>query len=158
MFVWRKYSVIVTVSLSMALLLVGCNDNKTSQCQRLIGTVNDGTSLLETNKGTQVSTSLKLAKDLEDVKKKIERLNLKDPKLQEFQNRFVKVFATISQNVNKAGKALGSAKIAEASDSGRDRLQKARGQIDIALKSAETAANQADVLAGQVNKYCNQPE
>ncbi|MFQ4145434.1 hypothetical protein [Chlorogloeopsis sp. ULAP02] len=158
MSVWRKYTLIIPVSVSLVLFLTSCDDSKASQCQRLITAVNDGTSLLETNKGTQVITSLKLAQDLEAVAKNIGEKNFKDPKLQEFQTRFVKVFATLSQNINKAGKALGAAKLTEASSSGRDKLQKTRDEIDNALKVATIAAKQSDILAGEVNKYCSQTE
>jgi hypothetical protein len=154
----RKNNIIVAISVSLTLLLVGCNDNKASQCQRLIKTVNDGNSLVEINKGTQVATSLKLAKDLQTATKKIEQLNLKDPKLKEYQTRFVKVFTTLSQNINKAAKALNTAKLAKASTFGRQQIQTARSEIDNALKAAEIAAKQSDVLATQVNKYCSQPE
>ncbi|MCX7593553.1 MAG: hypothetical protein N2235_07300 [Fischerella sp.] len=153
-----RYNVIFPISLGITFLLVGCNDSKASQCQQLIGAVNEGNSLLETNKATQVSTSLKLAQDLEVVTKKIEELNLKDPKLKDFQTRFVKVFTTLAQNINKAGKALGAAKTAKATASGRERIQKARDEIDTALKAAEIAGKQLDVFATQVNKYCNQLE
>ncbi|NWF61147.1 MAG: hypothetical protein HXY43_18295 [Fischerella sp.] len=158
MSVGPKYSVIFPISLGITLLLAGCNNSKVSQCQQLIGVVNEGNSLLETNKVTQVSTSLKLAQDLEAVTKKIEELNLEDPKLQDFQTRFVKVFITLSQNINKAGKALGAAKTAKATTVGRERMQKARDEIDAALKAAEIAGKQSDVLAAQINKYCSQPE
>ncbi|KOP27922.1 hypothetical protein AMR41_02235 [Hapalosiphon sp. MRB220] len=154
----RKNHIIVPITVSLTLLLVGCNDSKASQCQRLIKAVNEGNSLLEINKGTQVITSLKLAKDLEAETKKIEQLNLKDPKLKEYQTRFVKVFTTLSQNINKAGKALNNAKLAKASTSGRQQIQTSRSEIDNALKAAEFAGKQSDVLAGQVNKYCSQAE
>jgi vacuolar-type H+-ATPase subunit I/STV1 len=158
MSVWPKYTLIVPFSMSLFLLLASCDDSKASQCRRLITAVNDGTSLLETNKATQVVTSLKLAQDLEVVAKNIEEKNFKDPKLQEFQTRFVKVFTTLSKNINKAGKALGAAKLTEASSSGKDKLQKTRDEIDAALKAATIAAKQSDVLAGEVNKYCSQTE
>ncbi|PMB39182.1 hypothetical protein CEN41_22225 [Fischerella thermalis CCMEE 5330] len=155
---FRKNNIIVSVGVSLTLLLIGCNDSKASQCQRLIKTVNDGNSLVEINKGTQVATSLKLAKDLQTATEKIEQLNLQDPKLKEYQTQFVKVFTTFSQNINKAGKALNTAKLAEASTSGRKQIQTARSEIDNALKAAEIAAKQSDVLGTQVNKYCSQPE
>ncbi len=155
---YRKNNIIVPITVSLTLLLVGCNDSKASQCQRLIQTVNEGNSLLEINKGTQVATSLKLAKDLQVATKKIEQLNLKDPKLKEYQTRFVKVFTTLSQNINRAGKALNTAKLAKASTSGTQQIQTSRNEIDNALKAAEFAGKQSDVLAVQVNKYCSQAE
>ncbi|BAY12417.1 hypothetical protein [Calothrix sp. NIES-2098] len=159
MFVLRKYNVIFPVSLSIALLLTGCFENKASQCQRLIQAVNDANSLIDKNKGQQVITSLQLSKDLEAVTKSIEELKLEDPKLKEYQTRYAKVFRNLSQAIAKAAKALGSAKTAEASEAGREKLQKARTEIDTALTAAaKTAGKDSDKLVGEVNKYCSEPE
>ncbi|OUL23429.1 hypothetical protein BV378_21010 [Nostoc sp. RF31YmG] len=159
MFVLRKYNVIVPVSLSIALLMTGCNQNKVTQCQRLIQAVNEGNSLIDKNKGQQVITSLQLSKDLEAVTKSIEDLNLQDPKLKQYQSRFAKVFRTLSQAIAKAAKALNVAKTAEASESGREKLQKARTEIDTALTAvSKTAGKDSDKLVGELNKYCSQPE
>jgi uncharacterized protein YycO len=159
MSVSRKYNVTALMSLSITLLISGCNENKVSQCQRLIQAVNEGNSLIDKNKGQQVITSLQLSKDLEAVTKSIEQLNLKDPKLKEYQSRFAKNFKNVSQAIAKAAKALGAAKIAEASPSGREKLQKARTDIDTALTVvSKTSGKDADKLVGQLNKYCSEPE
>ncbi|WP_191758110.1 hypothetical protein [Komarekiella delphini-convector] len=155
----RKCTVIAPVSLSIALLVTSCNDNKASQCQRLIKLVNAGTSLMDANKGKQVVTSVQLAKDLEYITKSIKELNLKDPKLKEFQNGFVKAFETLYQAIAKAAKALGAAKTAEDSVSGREKIQKSRAEIDSALTTAATTVGKrSDVLVRDLNKYCSQPE
>lgn len=158
MVVWRKLIVIALVSMGMALLLASCNDSKVVQCERLIKQVNEGTALLEKNKGAQVSTSLKLAKDLGEVTKRIRDLNLRDEKLQDYQKRIVTVFDTLSKNIDKAGKALGSAKTAQASTTGRATIQKARENIDSALTTAGDAAKKFDGSVGELNQYCSQPE
>ena len=159
MSVLHKYMVIAPVSLSIALFITSCNENKVSQCQRLIKVVNTGTSLIDNNKGTQVITSIQLSKDLEFVAKSIKELNLTDPKLKEFQSGFVKIFQNLSQAIAKAGKALGATKTAEASTSGRERIQKARTEIDSTLTTAATTVGkQSDTLVSEMNKYCRQPE
>ncbi|KAB8334091.1 hypothetical protein SD80_006465 [Scytonema tolypothrichoides VB-61278] len=156
MSVLRRYTVIIPISLSMAMFVTACNDSKASQCERLINLINKGSDLIDKNKGQQVTTSLQLSKDLEAVTKEIKELNLKDPKLQQFQSSFVKVFETFSQSIATAGKALGSAKTAQASSEGRVKIQKARGDIDTALTAAADAAKQSDALASEVNKYCSE--
>lgn len=100
-----KNTVIAPVSLSIALFVTSCSENKVSQCQRLIRVVNAGTSLIDNNKGRQVITSIQLSKDLEFVTKSIKELNLKDPKLKEFQSGFVNIFQNLSQAIAKAGRA-----------------------------------------------------
>jgi ribosome-binding factor A len=157
--VLRKCTVIAPVSLSIALLVTSCSDNKASQCQRLIKVVNAGTSLIDKNKGAQVVTSVQLSKDLAYITKSIKELNFKDPKLKEFQSGFVKVFQTLSEAIAKAARGLGVAKTAEASVSGREKIQKARAEIDSALTvAATTVGKQSDALVKDLNKYCNQPE
>ncbi|MEH2082740.1 MAG: hypothetical protein V7K89_23000 [Nostoc sp.] len=158
MSVLHKYTVLAPVSLSIALFVTGCTDNKVSQCQRLIRVVNAGTSLIDKNKGTQVITSIQLSKDLDFVTKSIAELKLTDPKLKEFQSSFVKIFQNLSQAIGKAGKALGATKTAEASASGRETIQKARVDIDSALTTATDLGKQSDTLVNQMNKYCSEPE
>jgi hypothetical protein len=155
---FRKYSVIAPVSLVISLLVLGCNENKASQCQRLIQVIDEGNSLIDKNKGQQVVTSVQLSKDLEVITISIKELNLSDPKLKEFQNRFAQVFDKLSQAIAKAAQALGSAKAAEASPSGREKLQKARKEIDTALTTAaKSAGKESDTLVKQINKYCSEP-
>ncbi|MEH2250359.1 hypothetical protein [Nostoc sp.] len=158
MSVLHKYTFIAPVSLSIALFITSCTDNKVSQCQRLIRVVNTGTSLIDKNKGTQVITSIQLSKDLEFVTKSIRELNLTDPKLKEFQSGFVKIFENLSQAIAKAARALGATKTAEASVSGREKIQKARIEIDSALTTATTIGKQSDTLVNEMNKYCSHPE
>jgi hypothetical protein len=155
--VWRKLIVMAPVSLSIALLVSSCED-KVTQCQRLIQVVNAGNSLIEQNKGEQVVTSLQLSKDLQVITKSLEELNFSDPNLQEFQSSFASIFENLSQAIAKASLALGVAKSAEASPTGREKLQKARTEIDTSLTAAETAAKKSDTLAEDLNKYCGQSQ
>ncbi|AFZ03162.1 hypothetical protein [Calothrix sp. PCC 6303] len=156
MFTTRKFILIIPVS--FIFLITSCNDSKVTQCERLIRQVNAGTTLLEKNKGSQVTTSRKLAQDLQDVTKKTEELNFQDPKLKDYQTKFITVFGTLSQNIAKASKALGSAKTAQPSVDGRATIQKAKDEIDSSLQKASVAAKQADSMATELNKYCSQPE
>ncbi len=150
---WRKLIVIVPVSLSIALLVSSCEDQVT-QCQRLIQVVNAGNSLIDQNKGEQVVTSLQLSRDLQVITQSLKKLNLTDPNLKEFQSNFASIFENLSQAIATASEALGTAKSAEASPAGREKLQKARTQIDTSLTSAQSAGKQSDALVEDLNKYC----
>lgn len=158
MFILRKYIVIIPVSLSFAVLLSGCNDSKVAQCDRLMKKVSEGNALIEKNKGQQVTTSLKLASDLNAATKSLKELNFKDPQLQKYQASFVTVFETLSKQITTAGKALGSAKTAQASEAGRERIQKARTDIDTAMSAAKTTAKKSDDIEAEAKKYCSKPE
>ncbi|MDJ0737726.1 MAG: hypothetical protein QNJ47_27340 [Nostocaceae cyanobacterium] len=154
---WRKGLVISSVSLSI-IGIAGCSESTASQCKRLIKLVNQGNSLIEKDKGSQVTTSLRLAKDLQKVTSSLEKQEFKDPQLTQFQASFVKVFGDFSQQIDKAAKALGASKVAKPSKDGRFKIQKAREDIEASLKKAATVAKQSDTLAQQVNQYCSKPE
>ena len=154
----RKYTLVAPLILSLALLMTGCGESKISQCQRLIKLVNQGTSLIENQKGLQVTTSLKLSKDLQTVTQSIQALELTDPELQKYQTSFSKIFDNLSQAIAKAGKALGATKNAKASNAGRTEIQNARQDIESVLTTAATTAGkQSDTFGNQLNKYCSQP-
>ncbi|MTJ07953.1 hypothetical protein [Anabaena sp. UHCC 0204] len=156
---FSRFTVIAPVSLSIALFISSCSESKISQCQRLITVVNEGTSLIDTKKGQQVSTSLQLSKDLKNVTKSIQELNLKDPELKEFELSFIKIFDKLSEAIAKASKALGDTKTAEASSDGRIKIEKARKEIDSALTTAaKTAGKESDALGVKLNSYCSQPQ
>ncbi|MDJ0620331.1 MAG: hypothetical protein QNJ63_26935 [Calothrix sp. MO_192.B10] len=161
MSIWQKYIkyiFISSTSLAATLWISGCSENKVAQCQRLIKLVDQGNSLIEKDKGYQVTTSLQLAQDLQDVTKSLKKSNFKDPKLTEFQGKFAKVFGTLNQQITKAGKALGATKAAKASQEGRVTIQKAREDIDTHLTAAKSTAKSLDTLFKQLNDYCNLPE
>lgn len=148
--------IITPLGLSFTLLIGACEETKQSQCQRLITTIKEGTSLVQSNKGYQVVTSLKLAEDLEEVANKLENISLQDSKLQEFQNSFAGIFKSISQEVSKAGKALGASKVAKASKPGREKIRKARKDIKIALNTALKDGKESDRLEMEIDAYCKQ--
>ena len=62
----------------------------------------------------------------------------------------------MSQEVDKAGKALGASKVAEASKSGRGKIRKARKDIKLALNTASKYAKQLDRLEIEIGNYCKQ--
>jgi hypothetical protein len=158
MLVWRKSNFIVPVSVTIALLLSGCAGDKITQCQRLIQVVNAGNALIEQNKGQQVTTSLQLSKDLEAITISLGELNLSDPNLKDMQSRYIKVFQNLSQAIAKAGKALNTAKTVEASSTGKEKIRKARVEIETVLtNAAKVTGKESDKLVVELNKYCNQP-
>ncbi|MBV6626607.1 MAG: hypothetical protein KI793_27330 [Rivularia sp. (in: Bacteria)] len=158
MFYCNKYKLIASLNLGIVLLTTGCNETKLAQCQRLIKAVNEGNSLIEKNKGSQVTLSLGLAKDLDNVAEKINRQNFNDPQLKDFKNQYVTHFETKSRNINSAAKALGSSKAAKVSSKGREQVRKAKKDIETSLKQVSNAAKESDTLAKELNDYCAQTE
>ncbi len=158
MFVRHRYIVIGLVGWVVSIAIAGCAETKLAQCEKLIGKVNQGISLLEKNKGSQVTTSLQLARDLKEVSKSTQDLNLSDPTLKGYQTQFVDIFNTVSENIDKAAKALGTSKNAKADTEGRKKIKQARNEINTAGKKNEQAAKKSDQIANQLSKYCAQKE
>jgi hypothetical protein len=155
MSIFHQRNFITLISLILTLVVAGCSGTKSSQCKRLINIINKGVYIIDSNKGKQVKTSLQMSKDLVEVTKSLKEANITDSKLQEFQGNFVKVFQDLSQAITKASQALDLAKNAEASSSGRTKIEKARSQIDNALTTAaKTAGKKSDELGNQLNDYC----
>ncbi|MGD1872756.1 MAG: hypothetical protein ACFB02_06855 [Mastigocoleus sp.] len=159
MSVWFKNQFITFLSIGLAFLLAACSEGKVSQCQRLIKAFNEGTSAIESNKGLQVTTSLKMAKDIQEASNRVKGINLADEKLQGFQTKFVTIFDNLSNNITQAAKALGATKTAEASQTGRERIRKARKDIEESLSAAASGAGkQLDALAVEMKEYCDEVE
>ena len=162
MSVLRKYAFITPVSVAITCLVAGGaflvsarSQSKVSQCHQLISVVNQGSSLIDQNKGKDAATTNKLARDLEKVTQNLSVVYLRDKKLQEFQKLFIKDFQTLNQAFAKAGKALDSASLAKSTPAGRVKLDSAKAEIETAFKAAAPAAKQVDSLAAEINYYCN---
>lgn len=162
MSVLRKYAVITPVNVAITCLVAGSaflvsagSQSKVSQCHQLISVINQGSSLIDQKKGKDAATTNKLARDLEKVTQNLTVVYLGDTNLQGFQNRFIKVFQTLSQAFTKAGKALDSARLAESTPAGRVKVDSAKAELEAAFKAAAPAAKQADGLAAEINHYCN---
>ena len=139
MSIWRKYIIIAPVSLSITFMVTACNPSRVSQCQQLIAVVNKGSELIDNNKGKKATTSLQLAKDLEDITKEIKDADIKDPKLKEFQNGYVNVFETFTQEIAKAAQALNSTNtVNQDARHASEQMQKDRENIDASLTQAGT--------------------
>jgi len=138
-------------------LIVTNSQSKMSQCHRLISVVNQGSSKIDQNQGKQAASTNQLAHELDGVSQNLAAVDLENPKLKEFQSDFVKVFQTLSQAIENASKALDSAKTAELTPAGREKVEKAKPEIEAEGKVAVKAAAQADILAGEVNLYCSKP-
>ena len=153
----KKYILLAPIYLCLTLLISSC-ESQVSQCQRLIKMVDQGNSLIDKNKGYQVTTSSQLAKDLKKVTESMKRSKFEDPKLIEFNSKFATIFRTWNQQIGKASKALGTTKAAKASKEGRKAIKKAREEIDTNLTAAQSKAKQFDTLFKQLNDYCSSLE
>ncbi len=163
MVVLRKSAVINPVNVAIAFLVAGGafllttrSQSKVSECHQLISVVNQGSSLIDQNKGKQAATTNQLARELDRVTQNLAAVNFGDKELKKFQTRFVKLFQALSQASDRAANALDSARIAELTSAGRAKVEKAKPEIEAAGKAAVKVAAQADVLATEINQYCRE--
>jgi hypothetical protein len=131
------------LALSIVLLISSCSDSKVSQCSKLIEIANQAVSgvrtVSENPQPDNVDSMNKIADVANKAKSEMAALQLSDPKLQDYQKRFV----TMYTDTHQATRDLVTA--AEAKDS-----QAAQQAFD-ALK---TATAQEGPLVNEVNGYC----
>lgn len=131
------------LALSVLFLLAGCSDSKVSQCSKLIEIANQAVTgvrtVSENPQPDNIDSMNKIADVANKAKADMSALQLSDPKLQDYQTRFV----TMYTDTNQATRDL--VKAAEAKDA-----QAAQQAFD-ALK---TATAQEGPLVNEVNGYC----
>lgn len=157
----KQWAIFCLSNLIMGVAIAGCTPTKVAQCENFIQAASQGISLLQanqTNKVTQVTTSLQLAKDLGESAKSIENLNIQDPTLKDIQTQFVSVFNDFSKNFEKHGKALGASKNAPVDAQVGDKLKQTRTEIEAAAEALKPLAERSQQLASQLDSYCKQKE
>lgn len=131
------------LTLSILLLISSCSDSKVSQCSKLIEIANQAVTgvraVSENPQPDNIDSMNKIADVANKAKADMSALQLSDPKLQDYQKRFV----TMYTDTNQATRDL--VKAAEAKDSS------AAQQAFDALK---TATAQEGPLVNEVNGYC----
>ncbi len=131
------------LALSIVLLISSCSDSKVSQCSKLIEIANQAVSgvrtVSENPQPDNIESMNKIADVANKAKAEMTALQLSDPKLEDYQTRFV----TMYTDTNQATRDL--VKAAEAKDSA------AAQQAFDALK---TATAQEGPLVNEVNSYC----
>jgi hypothetical protein len=126
----------------ISVTLVGC-ETKTAQCNKLNKIANAATAeMQETSKSKdpdKVAVLKKMSGSLDGYSKQVKELELKDEKLQGFQQRFVDLY----QSVGKSSQELANA-------AGKKDMKAAQAS----LASMSTGAQQETVLINEVNQYC----
>ncbi len=125
-----------------------------AQCNRLNEILNEGhAKVLAFQAKDEISTH-QLASELEGITLKLGGAELSDPNLRHYRGNFVRVYRELSQDFRKLGEALTLAHEADVTQTGQQQVKQAVSNVrQVGISVTQTAEN-ADRLAGDVNRYC----
>lgn len=126
-------------------LLLGCENQKYSQCQEIIAIVNQTTQQVKEISGTSTGkpiapeTWLKAADSMNLAAKEIGALPIKDPQLISYQSSLADVFRVYSESTYEAVEA---------------RERKDRSALELARDKANQIGKLNQDLISQIDSYC----
>ena len=155
MYFFRKQIAILFIIIACCTLTISCSDNRDVQCTKFTAIVTKGNTLIDIKKDSNdAATTKNLAKDLNQIAKQLEDLQITDTNLKEMQGPSVKSFREIGQALGDIGKALEAGNQASTSIKGREQIQAAQTDIIKAGQRANQAAANQDALTGKLINYC----
>ncbi len=139
-----RFMVKASVAVAIGLWLVGCSENRSSQCVKLIGVANQAVNSIEQVTAPSSADSVEalgqIAVVAEDTDKAMKALNLTDGKLVAFRDRFTAMYAATSTATRSL---IDSSKIKDKATSQK------------AYEDLKASTSQESPLVDEVNKYCN---
>ena len=145
MVVWNRQSKIFTIASLLAWLIIGCENQKYTQCQEIIAIANKATNQVQkivddsSDKEVTFKTWLKAADMMTIAATEIEALPIKDPQLIDYQGNLANIFRVYSQATYDAVKA---------------RENKNLSALKIASDNAQKAGKSNQDLVAKINSYC----
>jgi septation ring formation regulator EzrA len=156
MYFFRKKIALVIIIFACCMLTVSCSESRVVQCTKFTEIVAFGNGFIDTKKEqNDAGTTKNLAKELNQIAKKIESLRLTDTNLKQIQSQSIKSFRDMSKALGDIGKALEAGNLAPTSIEGRSQIQKAYADIFRAGKQAKQAAANQAALTEKLINYCN---
>jgi hypothetical protein len=141
-----KRAVLAALVVTLGYSLASCSESKVSQCNRLVKVANEAVSAVEkvTETATPASANnvesmQKIATAASDANQQMTGLTVSDPKLQEFKNKFVKMYTSTQAATQKL------------IDAAKD---KNSGAAETAFKELQQATSEEEPLVRDVNSYC----
>lgn len=139
-----QFMVKASVTAALSLWLVGCSENRSSQCVKLIGVANQAVNSIETVTTPSSADSIEALKKIsvvaEDTDKAMKDLKLTDGKLVSFRDRFT----TMYESTSAATRSL------IQSSSVKDTAASQKAYEDL-----KASTSQESPLVDEVNQYCN---
>ncbi|MBW4516934.1 MAG: hypothetical protein KME11_17125 [Timaviella obliquedivisa GSE-PSE-MK23-08B] len=129
---------------ALSFWLVGCSENRSSQCVKLIGVANQAVNSIEAVTAPSSADSIealrKIAVVAEDTNKAMRDLSLTDGKLIEFRDRFTAMYEATSAATQSL---IQSSSIKDTAASQK------------AYEDLKASTSQESPLVDEVNQYCN---
>ncbi len=141
-------------ALGAAALVSSCSHTKVLECHKLIASINHGVEAIVDVKLNRSQTALQIGTGLDNTTKELEKLQLKDEKLQTFRHRFVIIFTALSKAFREIGEAMSVVELAQPNQAGIATANKAKTRVESNSKSIKKIAPHADKLSAEINTYC----
>lgn len=136
-------AMLAVVSIAALGMVVGCTENKVSQCNRLIDVANravtDVQTVTESASPQDVEAMSKIAETADRAATEMQAVKLSDEQLLSYQDRFVTMYADTSKATRDLIAAMGEQNGSAAQQ---------------AYSNLQTATNQEGALVTEINSYC----
>jgi len=150
----RKQTFIATV-IAASFSIVACGPSRIEECNKLIATINKGSTLVNAQKDRyDVASYQNLALELNLVAKQVDSLKFQDKNLQKYQRGFARLFRELSQAFTEMGFALEAGHKVETNREGRRQLEEAKTQLAQAGQKANQTVEAEDTLVRELQNYC----
>ena len=138
----KRYIFLCCIIPAIAVLLGSCAETKTGQCQKIFLITKKMAEESATNRETKdVKTVLQVADAFEKASEQLKKLELKDPKLTEYQQGLAEVYQGNALTTRSFVKALETKDIPTAK---------------LAQDQVKQIGKQEQVLVTQTNQYCQE--
>lgn len=133
--------------------------SRVSQCNSLIGVVNQGQSSVRAirNQTPSLETMTQLADILAALAQRTVQVRMADTTLQRYRNGFARIYSNLSRASRQVGSALAALQRIQQqnpSQANQDELQRLQDQISEAKDMTDQASVQERRLVDAVNSYC----
>ncbi|WP_371819455.1 hypothetical protein [Tolypothrix sp. PCC 7910] len=141
-----KQTTILSATAAIALLFTGCGESKVAQCNKIVKVANQAVTIGQdfgknaNNAKTGSKALNEVAGKIDTITTEMKALEIKDEKLQGFQQRFTTLYQSTSQGLKDEAKALDQKDLAGAK----------RSLVTLKKNSTEEST-----LVKEINTYCS---
>ena len=173
----RNLYLILPLVLGLATVLVSCGESKVSQCNKLIGEINQGQTVYQKSADamkniggfnptkpeemkaqiTKIKDSLEaFVGDLRKVNQGIKALALEDKKLKELQNNYSTQLEVMSVGFEDSSKAISSlGTINFTAPDAVKQVESSTKGIAESIQKVSKAGQESSLVVGEINTYCD---
>lgn len=135
------------------LLVAGCTNTKVSQCRRLMLAIDKGNILLNSF-AIDPASGGQLADALDATIAQFNQVKFTDETIVGFQTRAIAIQEQISHAFRDTSSVVNLVSDVQPTPDGLQTVKAAKAHVDGAIASVEQAAEKADALSGDIERYC----